>query len=77
MCVGDLPRLIVQEQIGVCSDDVSADAYAAALRKALRQAPMERASALAAAAAPFSLDGSIVPKLLGPLFAQGQWQANR
>jgi glycosyltransferase involved in cell wall biosynthesis len=77
MCVGDLPRLIVQEQIGVCSDDVSADAYAAALRKALRQAPMERASALAAAAAPFSLDGSIVPKLLGLLFAQGQWQANR
>src|SRR5262249_20079033 len=54
MPVGDLPRLLSRDDIGVCSEAVDADAYAAALRRALAGDGPDRSAALAHAAAPFS-----------------------
>lgn len=64
MPVGDLPRLLALEPVGVCSEAVSASAYADALRRALDSGPADFSAARARAAAPFSLERSIVPKIL-------------
>jgi len=64
MPVGDLPRLLAQDAIGVCSKAMDAGAFADALREALVGQPVDRSAALARAAAPFSLEQSIVPRIL-------------
>ena len=63
--VGDLGRLLDASDIGVASAEVSATAFADALRRALLSSASERSAALAAAARPFSLEASIVPRILG------------
>jgi glycosyltransferase involved in cell wall biosynthesis len=62
--VGDLPRLLADFPVGVCAGAVSAPAFADALRVALQTSPAGRAAALAQAAEPFSLQRSIVPRIL-------------
>lgn len=65
MPVGDLPRLLQREGVGVCARDVSSAAYAAALRTALTSDSPDRSSALSLAAEPFSLERAIAPRILG------------
>ena len=67
MPVGDLPKLLTQDAVGVCGRAVDADAYANALQEALAGLPMARAAALEHAAEPFSLERSIVPRILKSL----------
>ena len=62
--VGDLGRLLDASDIGVASAEVSATAFADALRSALLSSASKRSAALAAAAKPFSLEESIVPRIL-------------
>ena len=62
--VGDLGRLLDASDIGVASAEVSATAFADALHHALLSSASERSAALAAAARPFSLEQSIVPRIL-------------
>jgi glycosyltransferase involved in cell wall biosynthesis len=62
--VGDLPRLLAEHPVGICAGEVSADAFADALRRALRTSPASHADALHRAALPFSLERSIVPRIL-------------
>lgn len=64
MPVGDLARLLDEAPVGVCAREVSAAAFADALRSALASSPAARSEALARAAIPFSLDRSIVPEIL-------------
>lgn len=62
--VGDLKRLLSEYPVGMCSKEVTAEAFANALRAALTSPPIDRAEALARAASPFSLAHSIVPQIL-------------
>lgn len=62
--VGDLPRLLTEFSVGICAREVSASAFADALRAALRSSAGARADALRRAALPFSLRESIVPRIL-------------
>ena len=57
MPVGDLPTLVARHRCGWTADRVDDAAFAAALRRALVE-PLPDASALAAAAAAFSVAGS-------------------
>jgi hypothetical protein len=65
MPVGDLPRLLAERDVGVIAADVSARAFAEALRTALASSAAARVEALRASALPFSLRDSIVPEILG------------
>lgn len=64
MPVGDLPRLFAERDVGVVAADVSAAAFADALRTALASSASSRVEALRASALPFSLRDSIVPEIL-------------
>lgn len=65
--VGDLPRLLAEYSVGVCSHDVTGAAFAAAIREGLSLPPTTRADAIGAVVALFSMSGAIVPKILGML----------
>ena len=64
MPVGDLPKLLAEFPVGICAQEVSASAYAEALRVALQTSPSGRTEALMSAALPFSLQRSIIPRIL-------------
>lgn len=64
MPVGDLPRLLAEQGIGISAQEVSAPAFADALRLALDSSAAGRVDALRKAARPFSLRESIVPQIL-------------
>lgn len=56
MPVGDLPRLVTDYQVGVLAENVSAIAFAQAIRQALQQAPSDFESGLSRAATDFDLE---------------------
>lgn len=64
MPVGDLKRLLQQHAAGICSQSISADAFANSIRRALGAATGDYASATAAVAGVFSMERAIVPKML-------------
>lgn len=64
MPVGDLPGLVADHGTGHVASDVTADAFAQAMRRALDSAPCHCSLALAAMDARFDLDTSVVPEIL-------------
>jgi glycosyltransferase involved in cell wall biosynthesis len=56
MPVGDLPRLVTDYQVGVLAENVSAIAFAQAIRQALQQAPLDFESGLLRATTDFDLE---------------------
>ena len=67
MPVGDLPRLITEYQVGILAKEVSAPAFATAIKQILQQSPQNFASGLKQVANEFSLE-SIVERFLAELF---------
>jgi glycosyltransferase involved in cell wall biosynthesis len=61
--VGDLPRLVVDHQIGFMAKDVSSDSFAVAIAEAIKCRPCEYDSRLVIAAHEFDLD-RIIPRFL-------------
>ncbi len=66
--VGDLPRLVTEYQVGVLAADVSAQAFAHAIKQVLRQSPQNFAAGVKQVANDFSLE-FIVERLLAQLFS--------
>jgi glycosyltransferase involved in cell wall biosynthesis len=66
--VGDLPRLVTEYQVGVLAADVSAQAFAHAIKQVLRQSPQNFAAGVKQVANDFSLE-YIVERLLAQLFS--------
>lgn len=63
--VGDLQRLTSEHSVGVCSSSVSAADFVSAIRTATQSDACSHAIAITSAASMFSLDNSVVPKVLG------------
>ncbi len=63
--VGDLQRLLDDYLVGVCSSSVDAAGFASAIRAGLSSDANSHAAAIASAASLFSLDDSVVPKVVG------------
>lgn len=64
MPVGDLPRLVADHLVGVCSRDVSAPAFMAAIQRCLQIPAAAHGVAVSSAAALFSMEQKILPSIL-------------
>jgi glycosyltransferase involved in cell wall biosynthesis len=62
--VGDLPRLVAEFSVGICSSAVASDSMAAAIRKSLLSPADGFAAGVEAAACAFSLERIILGRLL-------------
>ncbi len=71
MPVGDLPRLLVEHSVGVCSRDVTAAAFVTAMREGLQAGADVYASGIASAATLFSLSGAITPEIFSMMNSAG------
>lgn len=65
--VGDLPRLLEQHEVGVCSKTTSPAAIASAIREALMSSAATRGEAIANAAVSFCMATAIVAKIIALL----------
>ncbi|MDM8561060.1 glycosyltransferase [Candidatus Parabeggiatoa sp. HSG14] len=68
MPVGDLPRLVTEYKVGVLAEEVSAQAFAQAVKQILQQSPQDFATGVKRATNDFSLE-HIAEKLLAQLFS--------
>jgi glycosyltransferase involved in cell wall biosynthesis len=69
--VGDLPRLLVEHSVGVCSHDVAAGAFATAIRECMKLAAGAYVNGIADVATLFSLSGAITPRILSVMNSVG------